>query len=138
MSASPSVTSWSSPNRTTADQAAVSLPSAGGECSCFSVMLARPHRQGSTLHLIDAGLELVDGRSQLEPASEEAVLMPVARLAVCTAPCCLDGQEADDASLLAAVAELRGDEERLSASLLASSDCEDSDVDGFGEGDLDC
>ncbi|WP_257995072.1 AAA family ATPase [Brevibacterium luteolum] len=50
----------------------------------------------------------------------------------------LDGQKADDASLLAAVAELRGDEERLTASLLASgSDGEDFDVDGFGEGDLD-
>ena len=43
----------------------------------------------------------------------------------------LDGQDADDVSLLAAVAELRGDEERLTASLLASG----GTGDGFGAGD---
>lgn len=43
----------------------------------------------------------------------------------------LDGQDADDVSLLAAVAELREDEERLTASLLASG----GTGDGFGAGD---
>ena len=59
----------------------------------------------------------------------------------------LDGQDADDASLLAAVAELRGDEERLTASLLASGgtgdgfgtgeDFGEGTSEDFGEGDLD-
>ncbi|MFB9776391.1 AAA family ATPase [Brevibacterium otitidis] len=42
----------------------------------------------------------------------------------------LDGRDADDASLLAAVAELRGDEERLTASLLASGGVDE----GLGAG----